>query len=159
MPKWNYTFRSHDVLLHFTNMYNIFNGKRCSKNVLTDETLSGQSMTVYVINNNDSRLRFLYHQNKYLNTKLRRLLCNAMIQPFFDYACNAWYLNVKKNLKSRLHAAQNKCFWFCLRLCNRVSIKSKDFEKIKSLPVQEIEIFSITPAQTILTNCISPLEI
>ena len=27
------------------------------------------------------------------------LLCNAMIQPFFDYVCNASYPNLNKNLK------------------------------------------------------------
>ena len=37
-----------------------------------------------------------------------------MIQPFFDYACNAWYPNLNKNLKTRLQAAQNKCIRFCL---------------------------------------------
>ena len=53
----------------------------------------------------NSRLRFLYRQNKFLDIPLRRLLCNAMIQPFFDYACNAWYPNLNKKLKKRLQAA------------------------------------------------------
>ena len=52
-----------------------------------DETLSGESMAIHVINKINSRLRFLYRQNRFLNFPLRRLLCNAMIQPFFDYAC------------------------------------------------------------------------
>ena len=47
-----------------------------------------------------------------------------MIQPFFDYACNAWYPNLNKNLKTRLQAAQNKCVRFC-----RKSITVKEFEK------------------------------
>ena len=54
-----------------------------------DETLSGDSMALHVINKINSRLKFLYRQNKFLSIPLRRLLCNAMIQPFFDYACNA----------------------------------------------------------------------
>ena len=74
-----------------------------------DETLSGESMAIHVINKIYSRLRFLYRQNRFLNFPLRRLLCNAMIQPFFDYACNAWYPNINKKLKMRLQAAQNKC--------------------------------------------------
>ena len=60
-----------------------------------------------------------------------------MLQPFFDYACNAWYPNVNKKLKTRLQAAQNKCIRFCLKLDDRFSIKSKEFEKINWLPVQE----------------------
>ena len=64
---------------------------------ILDETLSGESMAIHVINKVNSRLRFLYRQNKFLDIPLRRLLCNAMIQPFLDYACNAWYPNLNKN--------------------------------------------------------------
>ena len=60
-----------------------------------------------------------------------------MIQPFFDYACNAWYPNLNKKLKTRLQAAQNKCIRFCLKLGDRSSLKSKDFEKINWLPIHE----------------------
>ena len=54
-----------------------------------------------------------------------------MIQPFFDYACSAWYSNIIKELKMRLEAAQNKCIKLCLKLNDRPSIKSKEFEKNK----------------------------
>jgi len=104
---------------------------------ILDETLSGESMATHVINKVNSRLRFLYRQNRFLNIRLRRLLCNAMIQPFFDYACNAWYPNLNKNLKTRLQAAQNKCIRFCLKLGDRSSIRSKEFERINWLPVHE----------------------
>ena len=60
-----------------------------------------------------------------------------MIQPFFDYACNAWYPNINKKLKTRLQAAQNKCIRFCLKLDDRFRLKSKEFEVINWLPVQE----------------------
>ena len=102
-----------------------------------DETLSGDSMALHVINKVNSRLKFLYRQNKFLSTPLRRLLCNVMIQPFFDYACNAWYPNLNKKLKTRLQAAQNKCIRFCLKLGDRSSLKSKEFEKINWLPIHE----------------------
>ena len=60
-----------------------------------------------------------------------------MIQPFFEYPCNAWYPNINKKLKMRLQAAQNKCIRFCLKLNDISSIKSKDFEKINWLPIHE----------------------
>ena len=60
-----------------------------------------------------------------------------MIQPFFDYACNVWYPNINKKLKTRLQAAQNKCIRFCLKLDDRFRLKSKEFERINWLPVQE----------------------
>ena len=96
-------------------------------------TLSGESMAIHVISKINSRLRFLYRQNRFLNVSLRRLLCNATTQPFFDDACNAWYPNMNKKLKMRLQAAQNKC----IRLNEQPSIKSKDFEKRNWLLIHE----------------------
>ena len=40
-----------------------------------------------------ARSIFLYGQNKFLGISPRRLFYNTMIQPFFDYACKAWYPN------------------------------------------------------------------
>ena len=94
-------------------------------------------MAIHVINKINSRLRFLYRQNRFLNFPLRRLLCNAMIQPFFDYACNGCYPNINKTLKMRLQAAQNKCIRFCLKLNDRSSTKSEDFEKTNWFPIHE----------------------
>ena len=76
---------------------------------ILDETISGESMAIHVINKINSRLRLLYCQYRFLNFPLQRLLCRAMIQPFFDYAYNAWYPNVIITLKMRLQATQNKC--------------------------------------------------
>ena len=94
-------------------------------------------MAIHVLKKINSRLKFLYGQNKFLNFPLRRLLCNAMIQPFFDYQCNASYPNINKKLKMRLQAAQNKCIRFCSKLNGRSSINSEDFEIINCLPIHE----------------------
>ena len=94
-------------------------------------------MAIHVMNKINSRLRFLYCQNRFLNLHLRRLLCNAITQPFCGYACNAWYPNINKKLKMHLQAAQNKYIRFYLKLSNRSCIKSEDFEKINWLPIHE----------------------
>ena len=60
-----------------------------------------------------------------------------MIQPFFDYACNACYPNLNKNLKTCLQAAQNKCTRFCLKLGDRKSITVKEVDPINWLPIHE----------------------
>ena len=62
-------------------------------------------MATHVINKVHSRLQFLYWQNKFLDIPLRRLLCSAKIQPFFNYESNAWYPNLNKNLKTCLQAS------------------------------------------------------
>ena len=50
--------------------------KQCSKvtylGCIFDETLSGESMATHVMNKLNSRLRFLYRQNKFLDIPLRR---------------------------------------------------------------------------------------
>ena len=86
---------------------------------ILDKTLSGESMATHVINKVNSRLRFLYRQDKFLDIPLRRILVNAVKQPFFVYARNTWYPNLNKNLKNCLQAAQNRCIRFCLKLGDR----------------------------------------
>ena len=110
------------------------------------------------MNKINSRLRFLYCQNRFLNVHLRRLLCNAMTQPFLDYACNAWYPNINKKLKMHLQAAQNKCIRFCLKLNNRSSIKSKDFEKITWLSFHERVFQGFLCIQVILLRIVLTMK-
>ena len=94
-------------------------------------------MVIHVINKVNSGLRFLYRQSKFSDISLCRLFCKAVIQPFFDYACNAWHPNLNKNLKNRLQAAQNKCIRFSLTLVDRRSIKINEFEKINWLLIYD----------------------
>ena len=62
--------------------------------------MSGESMAHKVISKANARLKFLPRKNKYLTPDLCRLLCNALIQPHFDFACSAWYSNLSKKLKN-----------------------------------------------------------
>ena len=61
---------------------------------MLDETMSGETMTLSVINKIHNKLKFLYQKNRFLTPALRRLLCNTLIQPQFDYTCSAWYPNL-----------------------------------------------------------------
>ena len=68
---------------------------------MLDETMSGETVALSVINKINNKLKFLYHKNRFLTPTLRRLLCNVLIQPHFHYACSAWYPNLtKKNKKN-----------------------------------------------------------
>ena len=55
-----------------------------------DETMSGESMALKVINKINGKLKFLYRKNRFLSPERRRMLCNALIQPHFDYTHPAW---------------------------------------------------------------------
>ena len=96
---------------------------------ILDESMSGESMALSVIHKVNSRIKFLYRKSDYLTYDLRRLLCNAIIQPHFDYACLTWYSGLTKALKNKIQVMQNKCIRFCLSLRNLDHIGIKEFEK------------------------------
>ena len=68
---------------------------------ILEEKMSGESMANKVISTVNARLKFSHQKNKYLAPNLRRLLCNALIQPHFNYACSVWYPNLSKKLKKQ----------------------------------------------------------
>ena len=100
---------------------------------IIDETLSGESMALNVINKISSKIKFLYRKNRFLTPGLRRLLCNSLIQPHFDYACSSWYPFLTQNLKNKIQVMQNKCIRFCLQLDNMSHIGINELEKINWL--------------------------
>ena len=95
-----------------------------------DEAMLGEAMALNVIHKINNKLKFLYRKNNFLTPTMRRLLCNALIQPHFDYVCSAWYPNLTKKLKHSIQSTQNKCF--CLRLDK---LKYISHEKFDWLPV------------------------
>ena len=66
---------------------------------IMDETMSGEPLALKVINKISAKLKFLYQKISFLTPGLRRILCYALIQPHFDYACSAWYPNLNAKLK------------------------------------------------------------
>ena len=104
---------------------------------ILEETMSGESMANKVISKVNARLKFLHLKNKYLTPNLHRLLCNASIEPHFDYACSAWYPDLSKKLKNRIQTLQNKCIRFCLQLDKMLHISQKEFETVNWLPIKE----------------------
>ena len=97
--------------------------------------MSGEAMALNVVNKINNKLKFLYRKNSFLTPALRRLLCNALIQPHFDYACSAWYPNLIKKLKHRIQTTQSKCIRFCLQLDKLKHISHEEFERLNWLPV------------------------
>ena len=97
--------------------------------------MPGESMALKTIKKINQKLKFLYRKNQFLTPELRRLLCNAIIQPHFDYACSAWYPNLTQKLKKKLQVMQNKCVCFCLQLDKMSTISHKEFKDLNWLPV------------------------
>ena len=109
--------------------------------------LSGQVMLSKVLKQINAKLKFLYHQSRYLTPTYKRLLCNPLIQPHFDYGCSSWFPLLKKDLKLKLQKAQNKCIHFCLNLPSRSRINPFHFRKITWHPVSDrVEYYIATDA-------------
>ena len=96
----------------------------------------GESMATKVIGKINGRIKFLYRKSRFLDSSLRRLLSNALVQPHFDYACSAWYPNLTQSLSKKLQTTQNKCIRFCLQLGNRTHIGTTEFKQINWLPIK-----------------------
>ena len=84
-------------------------------------------MASKVLKKINAKLKFLYRKTTYLTPAYRRLLCNGVIQPDFDYGCSSWFPLL--NLKLKLQKAQNKCIRLCLNLPPRSHIDLLHFRK------------------------------
>ena len=93
----------------------------------------------------NGKLKFLYRQAIFLNPTCKRLLCNALIQPFFDYVCTSWYPVQRKVFKKRFQIAQNKCMQWSLDLPPRTHVSAIHFNKINWFPVEHrVELCTAT---------------
>ena len=68
---------------------------------------------------------------------LRHLLCNALIESHYDYACPVCYLSLNKRLLKKIKTSQNKCIRYCLNLDYRAHVGIDEFIKINWLPTKE----------------------
>ena len=71
--------------------------------------MSGEPMAYKTIKKINSRLKYLFRKKHFLTPRLRWLLCNALVQPHFDYGCTAWYPNLNKKLENKIQTTQKKC--------------------------------------------------
>ena len=94
-------------------------------------------MVTKVLGKINGRLKFLCRKKSFLSGSLRRMLCNSIIHPHFDYACSAWYPNLNKKYMNKVQIAQNICIRFCLFLESRAHIGVNEFRKINWQPTRE----------------------
>ena len=64
-------------------------------------------MALKFINKINGKLKFLYTKNRFLSAELRRIVCDALIQPI-DYTCPAWYPNLTEKTKKKILVTETK---------------------------------------------------
>ena len=77
----------------------------------------------------NGKTKFLYRQNRYLSNPLKRMFCNSLILPHFDFACCTRYPNLPMSLKNKFQTAQNTYIRFYVRMERRCHIRLNRFEK------------------------------
>ena len=65
------------------------------------------------------------------------MLCNALIQPHFDYAYPALYPNFTEKTKNKIQIMKNECIRFCLKLDKMYHISDKKLGLINWLPTSK----------------------
>ena len=78
--KLNISFQDHSI-----RQYNCVEYLGC----FLDYNLNGEIMAGKILKKINDKLKFLYRQADFLNPSYKRLLCNALIQPHFDYGCTS----------------------------------------------------------------------
>ena len=101
---------------------------------MLDERIPCEPMALKAIHKINGKLKFLHRKIRYLTKELRRMLCSALIQPHFDYACPAWYPNLNEKTKKK---KKNKCIRFCLKLDKMHHISEGEFKLINWVPTSK----------------------
>ena len=101
---------------------------------LTDQ-LTGEAIVNSIVQKVNGRLKFLYRQCNFLEEKLRKSICSALIQCHIDYACSSWYSGLNKQLKKKLQICQNKTVRFIKNLGPRSHIGFLELNSLNMLNV------------------------
>ena len=101
-----------------------------------DQSLSGSPLIDGIVKNTNSKLKFLYKQVKTLNSKTKKLITLALIQPHLDYACTSWYSGLNKISKQKLQILQNKMVRFILDMGPREHVGYDQFSSLHCLDIE-----------------------
>lgn len=105
--------------------------------VTLDQFLSGDDIAFNIIKKGSARLKFFYRKSPFLDEKLCKTLCTALIQCHFDYSCSSWYPALSQKLKNKLQILQNKTVKFILNLDSRSHVDQLTLNKLSMLFVKD----------------------
>ena len=109
-----------------------------------DQEMRGSNAGNIAITKINQGLKFLCRKGAFLDFIEKKMLCTALLQPRFDYACNVWYRTLKSVLKTKLQSAQNKMVRFVLGKHNRFHVGNKELQKLNWLNVEKrVDYFSL----------------
>ena len=118
-----------------------------------DETLSGSEQAVTVVKKATGRLAFLYRNASLLDQNCRKLLCMALIQPYFDYCSSCWYSGLTARLRERLDVLQRRMVRFIFSYNPRHHVGSGDVKALSWLFVRDrVRYFKVVHVHKVVTG-------
>ena len=66
-----------------------------------DNQLTGRAIVNNIVRKVNARLKFLYCQCSFLDEKLRKSVCSALVHCHIDNVHSSWYSGLSKNLKKK----------------------------------------------------------
>ena len=103
-----------------------------------DDQLTGEEIVNSILQKVNGRLKFLYRQCNFLEEKLRKSICSALIQCHLDYTCSSWYSVLNKQLEKKLQICQNKTVRFIKK--NLGPRSHVGFSELDSLNMVNVEL-------------------
>ena len=99
------------------------------------DQLTGEAGVNSIVQKVNGRLKLLYRQCNFLEEKLRKSICSALIQCHINYACSSWYSGLNKQLKKKLQICRNKTVRFIKNLGHRSHIGFLELNSLNMLKV------------------------
>ena len=119
-----------------------------------DNDMSFSSMGNSVTKKGNDKLKFIYRNSALFGTNDRQLLCSALVNPYFEYACNTWCRIVNAKVKHELRTAQNKIGYLLNYGC-RSHIGFSDFKKSNCLDINgRVDYVSLNLKFNIFNNVV-----
>jgi hypothetical protein len=109
--------------------------------VTIDKVIRGDYIVDNIINKFNCRLKFLYRNRSWLNTRSRSMLSSDLIQCYFDY-CSSWYSSITKASYKKLQVGKNKVVRYILDMKprTRVSYEVLNLSNMLSVPDRVIQL-------------------
>jgi ribonuclease P/MRP protein subunit RPP40 len=121
--------------------------------VILDENMNAQEHVLVVLKKSLARISFLYRKAFVLDTRTRKLLCSALIQPYLDFCCASWYTGLTVKLRDRLDVLQRKMIRFIFNKEARDHVGQHELRELSWLSILDrVRYFKLVHTFRVFNN-------
>ena len=124
--------------------------------VQLDQFLNFSNHVENLLKKANAKLGFLYRNSQFLNSYVRRLLCQSLIFSNVEYCSPAWYYRITSPVRESLNVLQRKCARFSFGWGPRTHIGDEELSNLGWIPFSKrVMFFSLVHAYKV-RNGLSP---